>query len=263
MRCNYWLRLLWTLQNCGVALLFCSPTCCAQQKVAHGDKSTEVRTVTSTDQTEYKRLVLSLANKNPPPRLIGEKPDQRPVFAKDYDWVEQERVLKVIQMLLDNAEPALSELAENLSDTRYCITFDQDYIVNDTVGDICRIILVENLTTAYRPYIPGGELSAARLYFPDALRDKDKMRAWIREQVSKQRPLYELQIEMCQWAINEIPGLPEVSDAEKQTAIRNIQAQIETLRMTRKPVLVKSINKRDIRVPFNRESAENSRPPQE
>ena len=263
MHCNYWSRVLWILLNCSIALLLCGPTCCAEQPVAHDQKSTESRSANSTDRSDYKRLVSSLSNNNPPPRLVGGEPDQRPVFAKNYDWVEQERVLKVIQTLLDNAEPALSELAENLGDTRYCITFDQDYIVNDTIGDTCRTILGESLTAAYMPHIPHGILSEARLYQPDVLKGDDKTRAWIREQVSKQRPLYELQIELCQWAINEIPNisdLAKVSDTEKQTAIRNIQAQIETLRTTRKPVLRKSIIQGDRRVPFNKQSADNSHP---
>jgi len=72
-----------------------------------------------------------------------------------------------------------------------------------------------------------------RFHLPEIAKDKKLLQAWCRK--NKDKKLYELQIEMCKWAIGEINEFDHKALA-KPTAIREIERTIETLERTRVPV---------------------------
>ena len=67
---------------------------------------------------------------------------------------------------------------------------------------------------------------------PDELKD---LKAWYRTREGK--PLYQLQIEMCRWAITKIKSFNDVSDHQKTVFIEKVEKQIQILAMTKRPVL--------------------------
>jgi hypothetical protein len=209
----------------------------------------------------YEQLIASLANQNPPPKIVGEVPEQQSLFVKEYDWKEQDRVLKAIQNVVDHAVDAWPALINHLDDKAYCITFEHEQSVwNHSIGDICYIILLENMTAAYMPHIPAEETAFLLLRHPDIIpRDDSKFKLWCREQHKKGRTLYELQVEMCQWALKEIPKLKQVTEQEKYESFQNIQKEIERLRTTKKPTLIKTVILREIRAPYSQRRADEIR----
>jgi hypothetical protein len=206
---------------------------------------------------DFDQLVISIANKNAQPMIVGEPPDQKPLFQKNYNWKEHTRVLKAIQILVDHAEEAWPAMIEHLGDKRYCVTFEHDQSVsNDSVGTVCYIILKENLAAAYMPHIPADEEAFRKLRHPVRFaRFKD----WTQEQHEMGRELYELQIEACEWAIKKMPELTNVAEEERHESIVKIQKQIDDLQKAKKPTLIKTIIQREARIPFSEKRAEQIR----
>ena len=60
-------------------------------------------------------LVTALSNRNPEPVLVGRNDMLRPLFARDYDWREQERVRSSVLQLLARAEEAIPESCGTLA----------------------------------------------------------------------------------------------------------------------------------------------------
>lgn len=180
-------------------------------------------------------LVDAIVNHNQPPTIIGGKGAREPLFADDYKWAEQERVEEAVQRLSSHAEEAWSELVRHLDDKRYCITYALFRSAwNFSVGDICEEIISEHLSEAYYEHVPDSEMVYSHLHIPAVVRE-GRLKSWCEER--SRRKLYELQIEMCEWAIRKLPTVPELSDEDRRNATAAIKRQIETLRKSKKPVL--------------------------
>jgi hypothetical protein len=104
------------------------------------------------------------------------------------------------------------------------------------------------------PRIPTGRQAFRRLRNPDAI-DADNLAKWCREQHDKKKEFYELQIEMCEWAMRKIPSLDEPSETEKRDAIAKIQAQVDDLRRTKRAATLKSLVKTDVRALYSEKAA--------
>ncbi|MGA2033239.1 MAG: hypothetical protein ABSG68_13355 [Thermoguttaceae bacterium] len=179
---------------------------------------------------DARALVEALANCNPPPELV-EPPYHHPLFAKKYDWSEYRRVWDAIPALVRDAERAWPELVSHLDDRRYCTTATvfSGFTYNLTIGDVCHEIVEGNLAAAYhqelRPLTPLIEATMR----PPIARDIKKLKAWCAER-SKKR-LYELQIEMCHWAISQLKAgtlANRVSPLRLRAWIASIEAEIES-----------------------------------
>ena len=71
------------------------------------------------------------------------------------------------------------------------------------------------------------------LSIPAPAHDKKRLKAWCEKR--KDKKLYELQIETCQWAIAEIPAVAELTGHERRRLTDLIQAEIDWLRRTEEP----------------------------
>jgi hypothetical protein len=148
----------------------------------------------------------------------------------------------VIDDLVAHAEEAWPALIEHLDDKRYCVTFEQDQSAyNYSIAGICIVLLRGNLIEAYVHQLPALDRPAyGKLRSPDVIPDHD-FKEWCRKQHDDGKKLYELQIEMCEWAIEAISELDEVSEKVRDASIASIEKQIELLRKTKRPILKKEV----------------------
>lgn len=210
-----------------------------------------------------KQLIEALENHNTPPEISRGRHFARPLFDEHYDWAEQDRVYGAIARLVSHAERAWPEIVEHLDDSRYCITFKVlDSAVNLTVGDVCSTIISDHLSEAYYRHVAplGSQMAFFKLRMPDVMRRSDA-KMWCQSQSSK--PLYELQIEMCEWAIPVLEDLGnlDISDAGRREAVAAIRAEIESLRHYKKATLPAGLSKRgpDMYVLYTRHAADEIR----
>jgi hypothetical protein len=180
-------------------------------------------------------FVEKLATINKPAIIRGEPGDQRATFAKGYDSSESERVDKAVKEAIKRSEELWLELADHLEDDRYCKTVGSDagYPRNWSVGDVCQHIIGETLSEPYYRHLqPATKEDFHRFRLPAVAQDKRKLREWCLAR--KDRKLYELQIEMCDWAITQF-GASD-TDEEGELLIPAIKREIATLKKTRKAV---------------------------
>lgn len=184
--------------------------------------------------------VEAIASRNRPPELVvGHRNEpMKPVFPADYDWAEYYRVDKAVYSLARHAEEAWPELIAHLGDDRYSISYRGIEGGNNySVGDVCERIITDAISEAYFRHAPEGKLAWMYLHRPDVPRGKD-LRPWCEARRAKK--LYELQVEMCDWAVNVLPafdGDPEFGTEDKTKAINAIKAEKTSLLATRKAVL--------------------------
>lgn len=169
-----------------------------------------------------------LATTNPPATIRGEAGHQRASWKK-LDSKEANRVDAALKDVIRRFEELWPELVEHLSDDRYCKTvgIDAGYPRNWSVCDICQHIIGETLSEPYYQHMPGTKSNFNRFRIPAFAKDKDKLRQWCWDR--KDRQLYELQIEACEWALGEIKG----SDGGLITAIKK---EIEDLKKSKAAV---------------------------
>lgn len=257
---------MWTIRQRSTRLVYWlgAAVLCLPCGAALGQKETAGATPSAAAQhgqtaLDFKQLVLSLRNDNPAPKILGRIPDQDALFAPEYKWSEYKRVLSVIQTLIDHVEAAWPALIDGIDDERYCITLVHDASIhNHSVGNVCRILLQENLTQAFKGHLPGREAVHFQLRLPESI-GYEGFKSWCLEQHRKGRSLVELQIEMCEWAIKKLPTIPYVPEDEVRESLADMKAQVETLRTTGKPVLMRKITIPDIRTLCSEERAERVR----
>jgi hypothetical protein len=205
-------------------------------------------------ELDYKKLVASLKNRNKAPLITRVSDDARVTFPSTFDWGEQARVLNVIQTLTDNIEHAWPALAEALTERDYCATVRTEFSViwdyNYSVGSVCQQILVESLARGYMKHVRGSETAWRRLRRPKPLPSgAHELKSWFAAQREKSKQFFELQIEMCEWAIKEIPLL-SASDEEKKAWIAGVELQVERLRRLKRPVRLNSFLRGESRRAF-------------
>lgn len=182
----------------------------------------------------YEEIVESLVNSNEEPTITGKGQKRAIYFSTNYNWREQERVCKAIEQLSENIDLAWPALIEHLDDRRYCVTsrgYRISSIHNATVGLVCGGLVYDGITAAYWDHIPDGA-SVLKMPIPEV-----KFRAWCHEQLLKRRPLYDIQIEACEWALTKVPGLEDVTPDDKREMIAHIRRQVKTLRESKRPIL--------------------------
>jgi len=190
---------------------------------------------------DAKKVVKSLASKNSAPKLTGDEDERKPIFDERYDWGEQERIQEAIQLLVEHAAEAWPELVNHLDDKRYAITYRVlDSAYNFSIGEICEQIISDNISQAYYIHLLDDAIYNQQVYAvmssPSVVK-QGKLREWCEKR--KNKKLYELQIEMCRWAITRIPELTDAPESKRQAAISAVKNQINTLETTKKPVPVK------------------------
>lgn len=208
----------------------------------------------TSQKMDYDNLVAALANRNRAPVLQGGGSLQAPHYAKAFDWVEQKRVLEVLTQCADHADDAWRALVEHLNDESYSLTLQKEMRVsNETVGSICGMIVVADLTEVYMPYIPQDEDVYRKVVYPREVINMG-LQEWCRKQQGEGKGLYEMQVELGEWALAKIAAMDKLPADEQISSCTQIRKKIEELRATRKPILAKSIFG-ELRQPFTQEDA--------
>lgn len=232
----------------------------------HTSHSHAVAQQLSTPPTikELRVWVDGLANRNAKPRIARHLSESWPIFADDFDFDEQKRVQERLQSL-----PALEGddlwwiLWEYSSDERYSLTY-YNYLEsaqNATVGDLCREMAEGDLLFAYRQFAiraPGTE-TVAQDYASWTPRVEEGFLAKEWFEARKTRKLWELQIEMCEWAITKAPALEKLSAAKRHEFVKKVSTEIERLKKTHEPAVQKRRFRGEAYAIVNREDAQKYR----
>jgi hypothetical protein len=245
--------LLWsTLPNKSIAQASNSPV--VQQSPAKSQKQKA--------KDDPKARIESLVNHNSPPKLVADQGDRIPIFDAKYDWVEYSRVWNAVRELAPHADTLWPELVKHLDDNRYCLTVFTftESTYNWTIGDVCRELIGATLA---KPYDRNLSPSSLRIYAamsrPEIARDAKKLKAWCEERENKR--LYEMQIEVCDWAIEvlKLPEfLPSVSKSRREGWIDAIGADAKSLATSKQAVLSAWFRAEEYE-PYNSKRAETAR----
>lgn len=181
-----------------------------------------------------------LASSNSPFVIRGKAGRQKATEGAVYDSNESDRVREQLTKLIANCESAWPELVSHLTDKRHSgiIGIDAGYPRNLQVGDVCILLIGETLSAPFYEHIPNSKMNYHRFRIPAFAKDREKLKKWCEDR--KDRKLYELQIEACQWALRELdaPDIQprDVSAEEKLIIARQIRNEIENLKRTRSAV---------------------------
>jgi len=209
---------------------------------------------------EMERLIDAVASRNDAPRLVGKEGSAFPIFADKFDWKDQKRVQAAAWALAqDDSNDLWGCLVEHLRDKRYSATCEigDDYPCNFDVGTICLFIARDKLRCAYLRHLEPGKThhysggsgkwvsdrttdfirgSVQReLHYGAHIYDPDELAEWYRAR--KGKPLYELQMEMCEWAVKKVEAGRGVSEKPKREFVAAVRNEIESLKKTKRPVV--------------------------
>jgi hypothetical protein len=187
------------------------------------------------------KMVEAIANRNKPPKIVRRRqvcPQEFPLFSKNYDWKEEKRVHKALAPLKRDTSAELWEaLVQKATNRRYCIvsysgSSADAYIFS--VGDICTDLAYSRLCGVFEKHLPSLPPHGCPIQFWNI---KEDMAAWRKDR--KDKALYQLQIEVCEMALREVPKMrtDDVSDKEKAEARKKIEAEVAKLRRTKQPAL--------------------------
>lgn len=177
-------------------------------------------------QKEIAQLIEQLASENPAP-TIGKDSQRRRivVFAPEYALEKQKKVYKAARRLLELGTDAFSQLIEHFDDARYSYDFpsptgwdDNDRIIC-TVGSHCHYLLTAQVSKYASWGAPGAGWGPTSLRSPE-FATKENARQWWSK--NKDEPLWRIQAERLQWAIDvEVSG---EKDAERRAAESGLDA---------------------------------------
>ena len=219
------------------------------------------------------RMIDAAASRNEPPKLIGRDgvvyptfSDKAvtlayPAFSDKFDWKDQKRVqAAVVALTQDDSNDLWGCLVEHFDDKRYAGTteLDEDSPFNDQVGSICLTIARNKLQCAYLRHLEPGKTFHyggptfnhvpvnSRDFLPDGVQRElhdapqlyttdDGLAGWYRAR--KGKPLYELQIEVCEWAVKTVEDARGAAEKPKKKFIAAVRKEIESLKKNKKPVV--------------------------
>jgi hypothetical protein len=193
------------------------------------------------DAKRVTQMVDDLVNRNKPPKIVtrrlGDYPYRLPVFPKDYDWKEEERVRKAFDTVRQDTSLQLwDELVRRIGDERYCrTTWDESAgdAWDHTVGDECIELAYARLSYVFEEDFPSFQPHGCVIHLRRLLRD---LPAW--RKARKDKPFYQLQIDVCELVLRELPKFDEkdISAKEKAEGRRKVEAVIKKLRRTQRPI---------------------------
>jgi len=187
--------------------------------------------------TDYSELVSSLANRNSRPVFVGKDEKRRPLFPDNYDWKEERRVQNVLHQILKYTDHALPTLLDHFDDDRFCVTLDHgDYVLNHSVGSICSAIVRESLIKPFTDCLSSDQGRWRELWNPECLK-KTPLEKWCRERLNQGDTFVEMQNELLQWAINNVPDASKVTAKEREDVISKMTSQLAMLKDSKAPIL--------------------------
>jgi hypothetical protein len=233
--------------------LFCFVVGMSRCQLAFGQSKSPV-----DRQKEIEKMIDAMASRNKAPLIVdGEKVHSSrfdahvPVVPVDYDWAEQDRVrTAVLAIRSDSTDEIWWDLRQHADDNRYSLTavFDDSVDAkNIVVGDFCRTLSDAYLTEVYRKLLPDVSGRMPFDFKPEIIVDKNE-KQWVG------RPLYELQIAVCEEALKQFENIKATQGVaetdyrsaqkshkftveEKAKFAEKIKDQIEYLKRWQQPVL--------------------------
>jgi hypothetical protein len=195
---------------------------------------------------EFREWINELANRNPEPKIASRGGSESwPIFPEDFDFDEQKRVrTRLLSLPPLEGNDLWPILCEHRSDARYCLTYINryGYTENASIGWMCREMTRGDLLFAYRQYskrIPGTETEGQdNALWEPSVEDGFLGKEWFAAR--KGRQLWELQIEMCEWAIAKAPALEKLSEKGRGEFVQKVTAEIERLKKTREPAVLRT-----------------------
>ena len=237
--------------------------------VGHGEDALQKKLADRTAKLDHIIDGLASRNKQPPIVDVAHKeptPEgsvwnivgtgRAPIFSKDYQWADQERVRGVVEELEKNHGAELwPRLVEHSKDMRYSMTFiDDEDPVNISVGKVCWWIAHSDLLYPYQQFSGTSVLFyedyPERVYYPILIhpydlddevaydkgtRKGEDLRSWFRSRANK--PLYKLQIEVCEWVTERVSKLEGVPEKPRAEFLAHVKEQIQILRRTQQPII--------------------------
>ncbi len=227
-----------------LGLAFASP---ARAQGKHNDQAAKIADRPADRGRQLEALIDALANKNKPPKIVDRQGRHRPLFDETYDWAEQERVRKACLALNEREAADGNELwqhvAEHADDQRYAVTClvrtDDEYVLNITVGEICRYVAYHDLVQPFAGIWQGkspfmGSVTGDPRYTASTP-PWHNLKAWSGGR--KGKLLWELQVEVGQWGIKTLNDVDGKREKWKADCLQQTNAQIEALRRTKKPIV--------------------------
>ena len=189
------------------------------------------------------KMIDDIANRNAPPKKVQGDGPTIPLFPKDYDWKEQARVVEALGRLEKESYAELwEELVQKSDDNRYSLTIrdkSSDAPYNESVGVFCSELAFWQLTGVFLRHLPdnptpGKNGRSIRL----TIVPRSSLKKWREER--KNKSLYELQIEIGELMIKELAKVKTATEEEKNKAHKKIEAEIATLKKSKKPIMLKT-----------------------
>jgi hypothetical protein len=187
-------------------------------------------------------LIDAMASHNKPPRLMTVGDATIPLFDKDFDWSEQQRVRTAIDAVVRTRTDDLWwRLRASIGDKRYVLTATRGRIAkNFTVGALCADIVDSRLClgfTSHLPSVPGR--------LPESFRPEQEYWQHEAEWARQRAPLYLMQAALCDSAMQQwetVQGTLPGSDgqahrytaAEKARYVAALKKEIADRNETRK-----------------------------
>jgi len=145
-------------------------------------------------------LIDAMASRNKPPRLVAVSGTAVPLFERDYDWSEQQRVRRAMDVVMRTRSDELWwRLRANIHDDRYVLTATRGGVAkNFTLGAICCDVIDARLClgfTAHLPSVPGR--------LPATFRPEDEYWQHEAQWAGERTPLYAMQAALCRRAIQQ------------------------------------------------------------
>jgi hypothetical protein len=183
------------------------------------------------------KMIDALANRNPPPKLVSDGIGKLPLYPAEYDWKEDKRVrLALGKVRAERTAEMWEELIRGIGDKHYCLTLkdkNETYALgNWTVGHFCATLGGDWLDGVCNQHLP---TDPSKDGYPISLNVMTGgLVKWRKRRADKQ--LYELQIEVCEETIRQLGQVAGVKRREKDRAREKIEAEIATLRNTKRPI---------------------------
>jgi hypothetical protein len=183
-------------------------------------------------------MVGAIVNRNQAPKLVkwpGMFPDTEvAVYPEAYDWKEEGRVRTALQALSEDRRAEVwEEMVRRGNDPGYCVvsTDGQEGSASlETIGMVCRELAYWRLVAAFQKHLPTTDGRRVRL---DIGVNVGRLTEWRKARADKS--LYELQIEVCKKALQELAREKDLPKRKKELARQEIETTIDNLRKTKQP----------------------------
>jgi hypothetical protein len=187
------------------------------------------------------KMVDAIANRNEPPELV-KTPSRLPLFPKDYDWDEQERVRSALAKLHEDMTVEVwEELVRKSDDRRYSLTTKNkaEDPENHSVGYFCSSLGWWWLKGVYEQHLPDDENSIKEGAKIDlGMENHSRLADWRKKR--KDKTLYQLQLELCEIVVARLAKVKGISQKVRDSTRKKIEAEIKKLRRTKRPIFVET-----------------------